>query len=70
MDAPAQTSASIREHDITFNATDGFPLSGKLLVPERPTAAVLFSPATGMPKEFRLDGHIPGLGGPVQGAPR
>jgi predicted alpha/beta hydrolase len=54
MNTATQKSANIREHDITFNATDGFPLSGRLLVPERPTAAVLFSPATGLPKEFYL----------------
>lgn len=42
------------ETEITFTAADGFPLAGRLLLPDQPRAAVLFSPATGSPKEFYL----------------
>ncbi len=43
------------ESEITFPAADGFPLSGRLLVPDRPRAAALISPGTGFPKEFYLN---------------
>jgi predicted alpha/beta hydrolase len=47
-------AVAVREEEITFPARDGFPLSGRLILPERPAAAVLISSATGMPKEFYL----------------
>jgi predicted alpha/beta hydrolase len=42
------------ENEVTFHAADGFPLSGRLLLPDQPRVAVLISPATGLPKEFYL----------------
>jgi predicted alpha/beta hydrolase len=42
------------ERELTFPAADGYALSGRLLLPERPRAAVLLSAATGSPKEFYL----------------
>ena len=50
-----QTPKKSAESEITFNAADGFPLSGRLMLPpEPPKAAVLISTATGFPKEFYL----------------
>jgi len=40
------------ESEITFAASDGFALSGRLFAAKEPKAAVLISSATGMPKEF------------------
>jgi predicted alpha/beta hydrolase len=44
----------IAENEVTFPAADGFPLSGRLLLPDQPRVAVLVSPATGSPKDFYL----------------
>jgi predicted alpha/beta hydrolase len=48
------------EQEVTFPAADGYPLAGRLLLPDRPRAAVLISAATGSPKEFYL--HFAGFG--------
>jgi predicted alpha/beta hydrolase len=42
----------ISEQDIRFAARDGFVLSGLVVAPEKPKAAVLISSGTGFPKEL------------------
>jgi predicted alpha/beta hydrolase len=51
MKEPAE---EIVDRESMFSARDGFPLSGRLILPRNPRAAVLISSATGMPKEFYL----------------
>jgi predicted alpha/beta hydrolase len=43
---------TIREDEIRFEARDGYVLSGRAIVPERPRASVLISSGTGYPKGF------------------
>lgn len=42
----------IREDEIRFDARDGYSLSGRIITPEQPRAAVLISSGTGFPKGF------------------
>lgn len=42
----------IREDEIRFDARDGYSLSGRIIAPEQPRAAVLISSGTGFPKGF------------------
>lgn len=42
----------IREDEIRFDARDGYSLSGRIITPEQPRAAVLVSSGTGFPKGF------------------
>ena len=46
--------SKITETEVMFSAADGYALAGRLLLPDRPKAAVLISSATGFPKEFYL----------------
>jgi len=46
------TGHDVRTESLTIRARDGYPLSAKAIVPERPKAAVLISSGTGFPKEF------------------
>lgn len=50
--------------DFTRSASDGFPLSMRLVTPEQPTRAVLVSSGTGFPKGFyeRFARHLAGKG--------
>jgi predicted alpha/beta hydrolase len=50
--------------DFTRSASDGFPLSMRLVTPEQPTHAVLVSSGTGFPKGFyeRFARHLAGKG--------
>jgi len=45
-------STDIRQEDIRIKARDGYSLSGLIVVPENPKAAVLISSGTGFPKEL------------------
>lgn len=45
---------SIAPRGLTFRARDGYELSGILVAPPDPRAAMLVSPGTGFPKEFYL----------------
>jgi len=42
----------IRETEIRFDARDGYSLSGRAIMPDRPRGAVLISSGTGFPKGF------------------
>ncbi|WP_203293372.1 serine aminopeptidase domain-containing protein [Maricaulis parjimensis] len=42
----------IQENEIRFDARDGYSLSGRILAPDNPKAAVLISSGTGFPKGF------------------
>ena len=42
----------IREDEIRFPARDGYSLSGRIIVPDAPRAAVLISSGTGFPKGY------------------
>ncbi|WP_417483665.1 serine aminopeptidase domain-containing protein [Maricaulis salignorans] len=45
-------TAIIHESEIRFNARDGYELSGLIIAPDAPKAAVLVSSGTGFPKEL------------------
>ena len=45
-------STPIHESDIRFDARDGYQLSGLIIAPQAPKAAVLISSGTGFPKEL------------------
>src|SRR4051794_11426134 len=49
-----EKSEGVTETEIFFSAKDGFPLSGRLVVPDRPRIGVLLSPGVGFSKEFYL----------------
>lgn len=44
----------VSENEVRFPAADGFELTGTLLLPDKPHAAVFISAATGFPREFYL----------------
>ncbi|MCW5723871.1 MAG: alpha/beta hydrolase [Maricaulaceae bacterium] len=46
------TDSATRAETVTIAARDGYPLSGLVIAPDRPKAAVLISSGTGFPKEF------------------
>jgi predicted alpha/beta hydrolase len=48
------SNGSIAPRALTFRARDGYALSGILVAPPDPRAAMLVSPGTGFPKEFYL----------------